>query len=238
MSEKSTWFITGASRGIGLEFVRQLIEDQANAVIASCRSPETASELIALKSDTNANGELHIVKLDVADEDSIRVAAEEAGRILGENGLNYLLNNAGVNPGEDGAFDFNIANLTFSVQHNVVGPALVSQFFLPLLKKGKRKVIMNTTSGLASIGLDCGKKCCTYSISKAALNMLTYKQSKEEPDIIAIVVDPGWVKTKLGGEGAVLEPRESVFPFITFLKGLTREHSGKFFNYKGQPLPW
>ncbi|KAI5118547.1 hypothetical protein M0805_008487 [Coniferiporia weirii] len=236
MSEKFTWFITGASRGIGLEFTRQLTSNSANIVVASCRDPESAGTLSALKQE--AKGELHVIRLDVADEGSIKAAAENAALILDDHGLDYLLNNAGVNPGNDKAFEFNVANLMHSIQNNVVGPALVAQEFLPLLKRSKRKVLMNMTTGLASFGLDCGPKCVTYTISKTALNMLTYKQSVEESDLIAFVVDPGWVKTALGGEGAVLEPRECVEPFIKFLEGVTKEHSGKFFNHKGELLPW
>ncbi|THH12061.1 hypothetical protein EW145_g217 [Phellinidium pouzarii] len=236
MSEKTTWFITGASRGLGLEFTRQLTSDPLNIVFASCRDPESAINLSALKQ--SAKGDLNIIKLDVTDEGTIKAAAETVALALGDLGLDYLLNNAGVNPGLDKAFDFNVDNLMYSIQNNVVGPALIGQAFLPLLKKSNRRVLMNMTTGLASLGLDCGPKCCTYTISKTALNMLTYKQSVEEPGIIAIVVDPGWVKTKLGGEGAVLEPHESITPMIEFFKQLTKEHSGKFFNYKGVPLPW
>ena len=98
------------------------------------------------------------------------------------------------------------------MESNVAGPALIAQHFLPLLKRGGRKLIINMTSGLGSISKDLGPKCCTYSISKAALNMLvsschelhsrdvesvsqTYKQAKAEPDLISFVIDPGWNKT-------------------------------------------
>ena len=82
------------------------------------------------------------------------------------------------NPGDDDAFNVTVDRLNFAFQHNVVGPALITQAFIPLLQKGNRKVIMNMTSGLASIGLDIGPKCCAYSISKAALNMLVRVKDK------------------------------------------------------------
>lgn len=127
--------------------------------------------------------------LDVTDEVSIKGASREVAEIVGDMGLDYILNNAGVvrvnshrilrkgadteqNPSNDDGFNLKVADLMFCIQSNVAGPALVCQNFLPLLEKGKRKVIMNMTSGLASIGLDLGPKCTSYSISKAALNML------------------------------------------------------------------
>ena len=74
--------------------------------------------------------------------------------------------------GNDEAFNSTPEELMKTFQNNVVGPALTAQAFLPLLEKGNRKVIMNMTSGLASVGLNCGPKCASYSISKTALNML------------------------------------------------------------------
>ena len=119
----------------------------------------------------------------------------------------------------DSAFEFETSDLVKAFEHNVIAPAVIGKHFLPLLEKGNRKVIMNMTSGLGSIGLNLGPKCSSYSISKNAVNMLvsttsrssipfwrhlsnsfpplvqTYKQSAAKPDIIAFVVDPGWVKT-------------------------------------------
>lgn len=89
-----SYFWSRTSRGIGLEFTRQLSIDPTNLVIATARNPEKAAELQALKE--GAKAELHILKLDVADEDSILRGTEEAIKILGDRGLDYLLNNAGV----------------------------------------------------------------------------------------------------------------------------------------------
>ena len=201
----TSWFITGyalctllachapetrirASRGLGLEFVRQLTDNPRNIVVASCRSPETASALQALREEHK--GRLYVISLDVSKEESIVNAAAEATSLLGESGLDILFNNAAVvshsflffskvrsrsfakNPGNDFAYDFNTEAFLRTMQCNVVGPALMSQHFLPLLKNGKRKIIINMTSGLASVTKDLGPKCCVYSMSKAALNML------------------------------------------------------------------
>ncbi|CDO69112.1 hypothetical protein BN946_scf185042.g14 [Trametes cinnabarina] len=236
MVEATTWLITGTSRGIGLEMTKQLLADRANTVVATCRNPEKASELHALKD--SAQGTLHVVQLDVANEDSIRDSFKTVEQLLGDEGLDYLYNNAAINECNDTAFSFSSAVALRTFQVNVLGPAVIAQTYLPLLEKGRRKVIVNMSTGLASIGLDQGPKCTTYSISKAALNMLTYKQKAERPDITAVVIDPGWVKTEMGGEGAVLEPEFSVSHILKVLTSLSTKDSGKFFRYTGEEIPW
>ncbi|KAI9068430.1 NAD(P)-binding protein, partial [Trametes sanguinea] len=170
MTEGYTWLITGTSRGIGLELTRQLLADPANTVVATCRNPDKASDLHALKD--GAKGKLHVVRIDVADEDSIRDSFKVVEQLIGDQGLDYLYNNAAINEADDRAFSFSSAVAIRTFQANVIGPAVLAQTYLPLLEKGRRKVIVNMSSGLASIGLNLGPKCVTYSISKTALNML------------------------------------------------------------------
>ncbi|RDX40861.1 C-factor [Lentinus brumalis] len=237
MTDKTTWLITGASRGIGLELTRQLLTNPSNIVVATCRNPPSAKDLSALKD--SARGTLHIAQIDVSDEDSIRNSVKAVEDLLGADAsIDYLYNNAAINEGNDTAFTFQSAVLMRTIQANVVGPAVMAQAYLPLLEKSKKKTIVNVTSGLASIGLDLGSKNATYTISKTALNMLAYKQKTERPDFTVIVIDPGWVKTEMGGEGAILEPEESVSNIVRTVTGLKHEDSGKFFRYDGQTLPW
>jgi len=143
-----------------------------------------------------------------------------------------------VSAGNDVAFNMSYDALLDTFRANVAGPALIAQVYLPYLEKGSRKVILNMTSGLASFGLDLGAKNASYTISKTALNMLTYKQSKERPSIISVCVDPGWVKTTMGGEGAMLEVHESVGPFVDFLKRVSAPQSGGFFDRHGNAIVW
>ncbi|KAJ8463203.1 hypothetical protein ONZ51_g10408 [Trametes cubensis] len=236
MSDTYTWLITGSSRGIGLEMTKQLLADPSNIVVATCRNPDKATGLHALKD--SAKGTLHIIPLDVADEESIRNSYKLVEPLIGDKGLDYLYNNAAINEGFDTAFNFTSDRMLRTIKANLIGPAIIAQTYLPLLEKGKRKVIVNMSSGLASIGLAQGEKCATYSISKTALNMLTYKQKAERPDITAVLVDPGWVKTEMGGEGAVLEPEFSVSNVLRVVTGLTNKDSGKFFRYTGEEIPW
>ncbi|EIW81596.1 NAD(P)-binding protein [Coniophora puteana RWD-64-598 SS2] len=231
-----TWFLTGASRGIGLESTRQLLQNPDNTVFASCRSPSTASELQAL-ADT-AQGTLYIVEIDAASQESIQRGTAEVLELLDGRGLDYTFNNAAMNVGGDVAFDFDPQDLRTTMELNVIGPALISRYLLPAIEKSDRRVIMNMTTGLASIASDHGPKCASYSISKAAVNMLTYKQSRERPDIIAFVVDPGWVKTTMGGEGAMLEVEDAVASVLSVIQNARPEHSGKFLNRLGSEIPW
>jgi len=233
-----TWLVTGTSRGIGLEITRQLLMDADNVVIATCRDPANATQLKALALKDSAEGELHIVKLDIASEESIRASVPIVAKILGHRGLDYLYNNAAITEGDDSAFNFSYEGFLKTLQVNVAAPGLLGQLYLPYLEKSQRKVIINVTSGLASIGLDFGAKNATYSVSKTALNMLTYKQAKARPDIVSFVVDPGWVKTDMGGPDAMMEPHESVASVLKIAKNATTKDSGKFFRHDGEIIVW
>lgn len=162
----------------------------SNTVFATCRNPDNASALQSLKQKSVER--LYIIKLDVGDEKSTKDAAEAVQGILGERGLDYLLNNAGIvsrtdlvrcmysdiirsiteNEGYDVAFTMSISSLTKSLHTNVIGPAITAQIFLPLIEKSGRKVIVNTSTIVGSFGKDMGSVVASYSISKAALNML------------------------------------------------------------------
>ncbi|KAI0653038.1 NAD-P-binding protein [Cubamyces menziesii] len=236
-SRPTTWLVTGSSRGIGFEIVRQLVDSPNNLVVAACRSPEKATALHGLKA--TAKGTLHLVQLDVSDFDSIRAAAKPLEAILGEIGLDYLINNAAIAI-LDTAFTLDPEDLLRSVRTNVAGPALVAQICLPFLNKSERKVILNVSSTGGSIATaeTVGAKLASYGMSKAALNMLTVKQKAERPDIITITLCPGWVKTDMGGKEAQLEPEESVSGILKVITSATQEDSGKYLRYNGEVIPW
>ncbi|KAI0762941.1 NAD-P-binding protein [Fomes fomentarius] len=267
-SEGYVWFITGANRGIGLGLTKQLLESSAAAtVIATTRNHSTA--LTSLSEGHPKR--LHVLHLDVIDPESIRTAAVEVEKIVGDKGVDYLVNNAGIvryplalatcdlivdlvcicrllvflcswiqAPGKDDTpYNATAANLLDTFETNVVGPALVSQAFLPLVQKSQKKTVLHVSSALGVITLDIGGPLFTsYSISKAALNMLVYKQAKEHPDITTVAVEPGWLKTDLGGPHAPLEVPVGVAGILKLIPTLTKESSGQFFNHKGERLQW
>lgn len=179
------------SRGIGLEVVKQLASDPSREVFATCRDPDSASVLKSVP-------KLHVLKLDVDNEASIRNAAEVVSGILGDRGLDYLINNAAIvspidqfqlhflahppsfpsdqNPVWDHPFTATLADLQAAFTSNLAGPFIISQVFLPLIEKSERKVLAHIGTGLASFAQhDAGTWNDTpvsYSITKAGLNML------------------------------------------------------------------
>ncbi|KAI0687485.1 hypothetical protein C8Q76DRAFT_803441 [Earliella scabrosa] len=136
-----------------------------------------------------AKGTRHIVALDVASESSIKQSVGVVKKLLGEDaGLDYLYNNAAINESNDSAFTFDPDVLRRTMESNLIGLGVLAQVYLHLLEKGQKKTIVNMLSGLASLGLDLGGKSTTYSISKTALNMLTYKQKVERLDFTVIAL--------------------------------------------------
>ncbi|KAI0816815.1 NAD-P-binding protein [Trametes gibbosa] len=255
---RTTWLVTGANRGIGFEFVRQLLESSTNLVVAACRNPEMASTLSDLREI--AQGTLHIIKIDVSDFDSIRSSVPVLEQILGETGLDYLVNNAAIAI-IDTAFAFEPEALLSSFRTNTIGPALLSQVCLPLLEKGHTKKIVHISSISGSIASLAQTPSAflaipSYSMSKIALNMLAYKQKLERPDITIIPLCPGWVRTEtivtdmggqdaamdmeggLGGQETPLEPHESVSKMLKLVTSSTIADSAKFVRWNGETIPW
>ncbi|KAI0266193.1 C-factor [Gloeopeniophorella convolvens] len=232
----TTWLVTGSNRGIGLEIVKQLLASAENIVIATCRRPDAATALKAL--ENGAAGKLHVAPLDVSDSTSIKTSAESLKDLLEPQGLDYLINNAAVQEGPDTAFDFNEEAFLRTFKANVVGPGLTAQAYLPYLEKGKKKTIMNLSSGIGSIASDYGPLHSSYCITKTAVNMLTSKQASARKDIIAFAIDPGWVATDMGGPNADLKPEVSVAGLLKVITNITPEQSGKFLRYNGEEVPW
>ncbi|KAI0715867.1 NAD(P)-binding protein [Cerioporus squamosus] len=237
MTDQHVWLVTGSNKGIGLELVRQLLSSPSNIVIAACRNPSKASELQSLSESTQ--GRLHLVALDVSSKESINNAAREVAGMTGEKGVDYLINNAGINPGgEDTAFTLDVDVLEQVFVTNVIGPAYVAQAFSKLIEKSAKKTIVNISSTLGSIGADFGTRCTSYSVTKAALNMLTYKEAKEKPEITAICMCPGWLQTDMGGQAAEYPVSVGVAGILKTIDSLKPEDSGQFFNFKGERVPW
>ncbi|KAF2113448.1 hypothetical protein BDV96DRAFT_648406 [Lophiotrema nucula] len=234
-----TYFLTGANRGIGLEFVRQLSTDANNNIIAAVRSKKgDVDELKALAK----NGNVHIIECDVSSTDSILSLEFRVAEILSKTGenLDFLFNVAGINAtSSDTSLSIDAASLENHMNINVLGPAKIVETLRQYLARGA--VVMNMTSGLASMTVAKDMpKCCTYSISKAAQNMLTLHQSRDlkRNHAIVIAMDPGWVKTRMGGKGAMVEPNVSIEGMLDVVGKLKKEDSGKFYRFDGGIVPW
>jgi NAD(P)-dependent dehydrogenase (short-subunit alcohol dehydrogenase family) len=226
-NDRHTVLITGANRGLGLEFARQY-KEAGWQVIGTARKPGEAEELEALG--------VQVVQLDVADQESVdRMAAELAGEPI-----DLLINNAGIFPrvGKIEEIDFDDYSRTLSV--NTVGPVRVTRALLPNLRQGKLKIVAGLSSNLGSIAENERGNFYGYRESKAALNMFTKTLAAElgPEGFICVVLTPGWVQTDMGGPNATLVPAESIGGMKAVLDKLTPADNGTFWSYDGSQMPW
>lgn len=222
-----TVVVTGANRGIGLEFARQL-KVKGYYVIATARKPEAAEELRGLG--------VQIEQLDVADSASVQAFAERLQGTI----IDILINNAGIAGHGASTFaehDFDAVDRTFQV--NSLGPMRVTQALLDNLRRGKQKKILHISSMMGSIEMNQGG-AYGYRASKAALNSFNKTLSVElgKEGFICVVLHPGWVRTGIGGSSAPLSTEESVAGLITVIEGLDADSNGRFIDYTGKDLPW
>ncbi|XP_068812535.1 C-signal isoform X1 [Struthio camelus] len=249
--------VTGANRGIGLGIVRQLLQmpNPPECVFAACRDPkgERAQELQHLASKYP---NLVIMPLEVTDPASIQAAAARVGEHLKGSGLNLLINNAGI-----AKLSFldteTLESMSQIYTTNTIGPLLVSQAFLPLLKKAaqgspgselscSKAAIINMSSSAGSIEevfvWDYGQ-CIAYRCSKAALNMLTKCQSLgyREHGILCAALHPGWVQTDMGSTAEHKPPLTvdmSVQGMLNVLSTLSEKDTGTFLDWEGKVVSW
>ncbi|HZQ79853.1 MAG TPA: SDR family oxidoreductase [Acidimicrobiia bacterium] len=235
--------VTGANRGLGLEFTRQFLA-AGDEVVAAARHPRTADELQKLVSASGGRGSA--VRLDVADPESIAAAGLHIGERFAA--VDVLVNNAGVwaAPGQPERLsagplaDLRPEAVVEVLRVNAVGPLLVTQALAAPLAAAGRSVVVNLTSGLGSLAGATGRGNIAYGMSKAALNMATRHLAAElaRQGTIVVALSPGWVATDMGGAGAPLEPPESVRGMLSVLDGLTPVQSGSFLDHTGAMVPW
>ncbi|GAP88229.1 putative short chain dehydrogenase reductase [Rosellinia necatrix] len=253
----ASFLVTGASRGLGLAFVRELISrptSEVGLVFAGTRGDAPTLDEIVDKS----SGRLVVVKLDVTDQVSIKKAAAEVEAKLGGKGLDVLINNAGIAKYvTDGIKSMD--NLEESFTTNVMGVHWVTREFLPLLQKGTLKKVANisTPMGCTSIAkITAFLPVPAYKVSKAALNALTahYAVEYEKEGFSFIALCPGWIKTDFGGDDAHLTPEEGAKGSLDIILTEGQKYNGKFQKtfvkgwennrehgpeaYDGTELPW
>jgi NAD(P)-dependent dehydrogenase (short-subunit alcohol dehydrogenase family) len=229
-----TVLVTGANRGLGLEFARQYAAEGWQ-VLAACREPDAATDLQGLAAASG--GQIRVLEINVADTASVRAAA----RALAGEPIDLLLNNAGVGgpPGQQ------LGNLDYAawarvLDTNTLGPMRVVEAFLENVAKGRRKQIVTITSAMGSIEDNASGGRYAYRSSKAAVNMVMKSLSIDlaPRGITCILVHPGWVRTDMGGPGGKITPAESVRALRSLIESIRPEDSGKFLNYDGKPYPW
>ena len=243
-----TALVTGANRGIGLEFVRQLLA-RGDHVVATCRHPGKASALNTLAGEHP--GRLHVLPLDVADAKSRASLLHDLPLVLGDDGrIDLLLNNAGVLHSGERFGHVEQAMLDDSLRTNAIGPFLLAQALVPLLcdvapghaddTGSPRTVIANISSQLGSIANTTRFGTPSYAISKAAQNMASVLLARAlaERGIVVLALHPGWVQTEMGGAQAQVTPADAVAGLLQVIDGATQAQSGSFVDWRGEPLPW
>jgi NAD(P)-dependent dehydrogenase (short-subunit alcohol dehydrogenase family) len=225
-----TVLITGANRGLGLEFVKQYAID-GYQVIACTRKIDKKDELHQLQENFKA---ISIHKLDIANFSSIDLFAKSF-----KKPIDILINNAGIYP--DSSIDHvDYKSWLDAFKINTLAAFKMTKAFLPHLKKGQLKKIASLTSKMGSIDDNSGGGEYLYRSSKTALNMVMKSLSIDlKPyDLSLITLHPGWVRTDMGGPNGLIDVVESVTGMKRQIDKLSIKTSGQFISYDGKKIPW
>jgi NAD(P)-dependent dehydrogenase (short-subunit alcohol dehydrogenase family) len=219
------FLITGANRGIGLELARQLVA-AGHSVVATARKPSGL--------ESKLKGNSLIYPLDVGSPESI---GELAGRLDGP--IDVLINNAGViGDGDTGFETASPEKIMESFTVNALGAFRVTQALLKHLERGTKPKVVNITSQMGSIADNKSGGYYGYRMSKAALNMFTKSLAVDFPKWTVLCLHPGWVQTDMGGREAPVSPEDSARGLIKVIEKAGTSESGRFFNFRGEELPW
>jgi len=211
--------VTGANRGLGLEFARQYAADGWE-VIGTARNPSRELEATGAR----------VEALDLTDLDAVAGFADRL-----ETPLDLVIANAGIyGPANAGSAE-DAKGWQAVLTVNSIAPTLLAHGLLPKLAKGGKMVAISSMMGSIA---QSGAGSIPYRSSKAALNMAWHVLARENPERIIAVLNPGWVKTDMGGAGASITPEESIGQLRQVIDGLTGDSSGGFFDRDGSPIAW
>jgi len=225
--------VTGANRGIGLEFARQLLA-RGERVVATCRQPGRALELTRLAA--RHPGHLRVLPLVLPEPRSIAELARELETLDARIGL--LVSNAGVLVEGERFGTVELAALRDSFLTNAAGPFLLAQALAPRLAPQAK--VVHISSGMGSIANTSALHSPSYAISKAALNMATrlLAHALAPREAIVVALSPGWVRTDMGGANAPLSVEDSVAAMLRTIDQLAARHAGQFLSEHGSPIGW
>jgi NAD(P)-dependent dehydrogenase (short-subunit alcohol dehydrogenase family) len=248
-------FITGCNRGIGLTLVKQILSlpDSPKVIFATCRSLKSDSSR-ELRGLAEKNPILHLLEFDVTNALQLENVVKEVETNLAGSGLNLLINNAGIydlKNSEYGVVSNTLDEVTRDLmmkvyETNAVAPLMIVKAFLPLLRRAAKgppcqpqATVVNMSSEDGSIELNHGGHY-QYKCSKAAVNMLTVSLSLDyaKDGITVVCIDPGWIKTDMGGKAAPLTLPEAIPSLVKLIGSLDLSKTGSFLQYNGNILPW
>ncbi len=229
-----TILVTGANRGIGLEFVRQYAA-AGERVIAACRTPVKADALIAVAAVSGGRVTVH--PLDVTEDGSVSAFKS----VIGDQPVDVAIANAGIYGGSRQSWqdmDYDAWVRTLAV--NLIAPMRLAQIVHANLKATKGKFVAITSSMGSNTESEGDGGMHAYRTSKAGLNKLvsTLAHDWRADGIVAVPVSPGWAKTDMGGPDAPLSPADSVAGMRRLIASLDLTQSGRLFDYDGAPMAW
>ena len=226
----ANYFITGTNRGLGLEFVHQLL-NRGDKVIATCRDLKTAEKLNTL-SDNDA---LEIYSLDVGNHDQLTKLQKK----LHDQPIDVLINNAGIWRSSQ-LGNISIDDWMQSFRINSIAPIKIIETFLPNLILGKDKKVISITSKMGSIADNTSGSSYLYRSSKTALNsaMHCLNHDLREKKIATCTLHPGWVRTDMGGPSGWIDVHESVSGMLEVIDQLSLKNTGQYIDYAGKLIPW
>ena len=230
----TTALISGANRGIGFEIVQQLARRGLHVVIGTRRTTEGHQAAEAIRKD---GGRASVLEMDVRESASIQAAAQAFPRIADR--LDVLVNNAGIYPDKDVTIlTVSRDQLAVTFQTNTFGPVIVTQAFLPFLRKAHAARVINVSSGYGQLS-DLSPEVPSYCLSKLALNGVTIMLAKalREDGIAVNSICPGWVRTDMGGPTAPRSVEEGADTAVWLATDAPPELTGKFFRDR-QEIPW
>ncbi len=229
-----TVLITGANRGIGLQHARRYAEQGAR-VFAAARIPSEGDELAAL---AKRHGDrVEVLVYDAGDPEAPQILKEK----LGAEPLDLMFANAGAMGTRRQSFgDVDVNAVLSLIQVNALAPLKLAEALADNVAQSDRKIMAFQTSLMGSIADNGSGGAYAYRLSKVALNMVGKGAANDlrGRGIIAVLLHPGWVRTRMGGPSGKVSVEECVEGQQQLLGGLTPEHSGRFFNYDGRELPW
>jgi NAD(P)-dependent dehydrogenase (short-subunit alcohol dehydrogenase family) len=228
----TTVLITGANRGIGLEFVKQY-QAAGFEVIATCRDPQLAQELKTVAE----KGRVQIVELDVTNEQHLRAVQASLNNVP----IDLLINNAGILGDREETFGaVRAENMMMVFRTNSIAPLQVSEVFLPNVLQSDLKTIVAVSSTMGSIASNDSGGYYPYRASKAALNSVMQSMAIDlaPQGVRVLVLHPGWVKTDMGGAGALITTEESVQGMRNVIADQVRLPAPGFYRYDGQMIPF
>jgi NAD(P)-dependent dehydrogenase (short-subunit alcohol dehydrogenase family) len=222
-----TWLVTGANRGIGLQFAGTLA-GRGERVVGTARRPDRAEDL----RKTGAR----IEALDISVDATVAALAES---LAGEP-IDVLVLNAAIGEAGPAVEHLVAADVERTLNVDAVGAVRVFGSLLPNLRAGKRRTVVALSSGLASIHRNEEGGWIAYRMAKAALNMFVRSAASElaREKFICVLIDPGWVQTDMGGPGAPLTPEASVEAMLRAIDSLRPSDSGRFLDRRGRDVPW